>query len=326
MPFSTRDLFEHLSFDSKTVVSQVADYFCGQAADTNEPDLLTALSQIRQSFACFTLVGELSANVRDELLYIAPVVLSSGPVPEPSNENFVVSLVLPELAREVASARLSGEDFDGDLYDAHATSSRALPDFEFFRRGDLVHVRDRTSDHFARTGYFRVYTDPRIGDPARLAQVDFCRPTGSKPSPRETVELPPAALQFAPEPFAHQREDAHLRTLTHEGFEIRLFDTGRTSRHGKILLHYQLFDHRFEDGGEPIFQGTDFFVSPLHEPDEDAILASLLTFLSLRRGDIEAGHFEGYTTRQLAWRDERAGDLAMLALELEESSRSDDSD
>lgn len=324
MPSSPRDLFDELSRGARAVVSEVADYYCLQVGDSNDPDLLTLLSQIRESLSCLTYVSELSAQVRVELLYIAPHLLSSRSVPEPLDDAAVVSFVLPELALWVASARLNGEDFEGDLHDADVLSSRTLPDFEIFRRGDLVHVRDRASDHFGRTGYFRVYTDPRIAHPTRQALVDFCRPQASGAAPRESVELPPAVLQFAPESFAHQRDDTHLRTIIRDGFEVRLFDTGRTSRQGKILLHYQLFDHRFEDGGEPIFLGTDLFVSPLHAPDEDATLASLLSFLSLRRGDIEAGHFEGYTTRQLAWRDERAGDLAMLAQELEESSRSDD--
>lgn len=326
MSSRSRDIFDDLSPDTRSIISEVADYYCLQVADSIEPDLFTLLAQVRGSVSCLTLVGEFSTRVRFELLYIAPHLISSRTVPEPFDEDAVISLVLPELALWVASARLSGEGFDRDLHDSNVLSSPSLPDFECFRRGDLVHVRDRASDHFGRTGYFRVYTDPRIGHPARLAQVDFCRPKRSEAAPRETVELPLAVLQFAPEPFAHQREDPHLRTLIRDGFEIRLFDTGRTSRQGKILLHYQLFDHRFEEGGEPIFLGTDFFVSPLHAPDEDATLASLLTFLTLRRGDIEAGHFEGYTTRQLAWRDERAGDLAVLAQELEESSRSDDSD
>lgn len=327
MPSSPRELFDELSRDASSVVSEIADYYCLQVAGLSESDLLTSLAQVRESFSCLALVDELSAQVRAELLYIAPHLLSSHTVPEPLDENLVTSLVLPELALWVAFARLSDEDFEGDLRDKNVLASRRLPDSEFFRRGDLVHVRDRASDHFGRTGYFRVYADPRIGHPARLAQVDFCRPSGGgEVAPRETIELLPDALQFAPEPFAHQREDAHLRTFVRDDFEVRLFDTGRTSRQGKILLHYQLFDHRFEEGGEAIFVGTDFFVSPLHAPDEDATLASLLTFLSLRRGDIEAGHFEGYTTRQLAWRDERAGDLAILALELEESSRTDDSD
>jgi hypothetical protein len=322
-----RKLFEQLSPDSRSAISEVADYYCLQVTNSNQVDFPSLLSKVRESFSCLALVGQLSAQVRSELLYVAPHLLSSRSVPDPFDDDSVISLVLPELALWVASARLGGEDFDGDLSGEHAISSRNLPDYEFFRRGDLVHVRDRASDHFGRTGWFRGYSDPRIGNLVRSAQVEFRRPIPEgEVARRETAELPPAALQFAPEPYANEHGDMHLRTLVREGFEVRLFDTGRTSRQGKILLHYQLFDHRFEDGIEPIFENTDFLVSPLHAPDEDATLASLLTFLSLRRGDIEAGHFEGYTTRQLAWRDERAGDLAMLALELEESSRTEDCD
>ncbi|MFD0883007.1 hypothetical protein ACFQ08_00285 [Streptosporangium algeriense] len=42
---------------------------------------------------------------------------------------------------------------------------------------------------------------------------------------------------------------------------------------------------------------------------------SVLAFLTLRPGDVEAEYFDVYTATQLAWRDRYAEDLAVFALE-----------
>ncbi len=320
---SPRELFNDLSFDARSAVSEVADYYCLQTAGSSEAELLTVLSQVRASFTCLARVTELSKHVRAELRHIAPHLLGSMAIADPLDEDSIAALVLPELALSVAFARLdeSCDPFDGDHFEALGAPSRALPDSESFRRGDLVYVCDRRSEHFGRTCWFRSYTDPRLGHQARLTHIEFRRRKGRRGERRDSAEFRPEVLRFAQEPFGNEREGTHLRTFARDGFEVRVFDTGRTGRHGKVLLHYQLFDHRFDDGGEPIFEASDFFVSPLHAPDEDSTLASLLTFLSLQREDIEAGHFEGYTDRQLAWRDERAGDLALIASDLDEPAR-----
>ena len=321
MPSSARDLFDELTPHARSVICEVGDYFCLQVAGSLEPDLLTPLYQVRESLSCLALVGELSEGVRAELSEIAPRLLHPASTLEPPLEQeAVICRALPELALWVASARLEGEDFDGDEYDPYSLSSPGhLPDHESFRRGDLVFVCDRDSEHFGREARFGLYTDPRLDHSSRLARVSF---SGGK----ETAVLPTSALRFAPERYGNERQETHLRTFARDGFELRVFDTGRCSnRHGKVLVHYQLFDHRFEDGVEPIFEGADFSVSPLHAPDEDSTLASLLAFLAFQRGEVEAEYFEDYTPRQIAWRDERAGDLAMVVWDLEESASSDDS-
>ncbi len=70
MPTSPRDLFDELSPDSRSVVSEVADYYCLQVAGSNEPDLLTPLFQVRESLSCLALAGELSADIRAELAVV----------------------------------------------------------------------------------------------------------------------------------------------------------------------------------------------------------------------------------------------------------------
>lgn len=315
---SPRELFGELTPHARSVVCEVADYFCLQVAGSLEPDLLTPLYQIRESLSCLALVGELSADVRAELSAIAPRLLHPASTIQPLEQEAVIAHALPELALWVASARLEGKDFDGDDYDPYSLSSPGhLPDHESFRRGDLVFVCDRDSEHFGREARFGLYTDPRLDHSSRLGMVFF----GAK----ETAVLPTSALRFAPERYGNERQETHLRTFARDGFELRVFDTGRSNRHGKVLIHYQLFDHRLEDGVEPIFEGADFSVSPLHAPDEDSTLASLLGFLAFQCGDVEAEYFEGYTPRQIAWRDERAGDLAMVVWDIEESASSDDS-
>jgi len=327
---SPRDLFDELSPDSRSVASEVADYYCLQVAGSNELDFLTPLFQVRESLSCLALAGELSADIRAELAVIAPQLLSSVAIRDDSDRDQLPSLALPELSLWVAAARLYGEDFDGDDYDPCSVSSPGrLLDHESFRRGDLVYVSDRASEHFGRAGRFGLFTDPRIGHPSRMAQVDFgYEEEGAETAVvRETIVVRPNALRFAPERYGNERGDSHLRTLVRDGFELRIFDTGRSSRQGKIVLHYQLFDRRFEDGGiEPIFEGSDFFVSPLHAPDEDSTLATLLGFLSYEQGNIEADYFGDYTPRQIAWRDERASDLSLVVWDMEESGTSDSSD
>lgn len=114
----------------------------------------------------------------------------------------------------------------------------------------------------------------------------------------------------------------HLRTWTDGagGFRLDLWDTGRTDRLGKTVLRYTLFDGDWK-GGRIIFEGEDFTCSPLHAIDSDATVAAVLGFLSLQCGDTDAEYFDSYTPAQLAWRDERAEELAMHAHDLEGGER-----
>ena len=114
----------------------------------------------------------------------------------------------------------------------------------------------------------------------------------------------------------------HIRTWAHDGFRLDLWDTHKTDHFGKSLLHYALYDETLGELGKVIFEASDFACSPLHSIDGDETVASLLGFLSLRPGDTDAEYFDGYTPAQVAWCEDRAEELQMLALELEEGGES----
>jgi len=88
-------------------------------------------------------------------------------------------------------------------------------------------------------------------------------------------------------------------------FHLAVWDTGRTDSRGQSYLGYQLTTH-----GTTIFQGEDFAGSPLHADDSDETISSLMSFLTLRPGDTDSEHFEGYSTAQLDFASEHAEALS----------------
>jgi hypothetical protein len=86
-------------------------------------------------------------------------------------------------------------------------------------------------------------------------------------------------------------------------FRLTLIDF--TWRDGRDRISYR-FEELGATGPETIFEGDDFGASPLHSLDGDDTVASLLTFLTLRKGDTDSEYFDGYTARQLEFRDEHA--------------------
>ena len=99
----------------------------------------------------------------------------------------------------------------------------------------------------------------------------------------------------------------HIRHWEGNGFSLDLFDTGETDSMGKSRLSYS-----FADNGVTIFEGGDFGASPLHAIDSDETVRALLGFLSLQAGDTDSEYFDSYTPEQLAWRDDRAEELALF--------------
>jgi len=105
-----------------------------------------------------------------------------------------------------------------------------------------------------------------------------------------------------------------IKTWRRDGFSLRLYDTGRTGDYGKARLAY-----RFRDRGTLIFEGDDFFCSPMHAIDSLDCVYSLLGFLSLRPGDTDSEYFDGYTPEQMAWcQSGRAEWLSCLVCDGEE--------
>ena len=107
-------------------------------------------------------------------------------------------------------------------------------------------------------------------------------------------------------PLRHVRMEA----TAGRAFELKLYETDRTDRHGQPYLAYELTGPE----GELIFSGEDFRPSPLSAIDSDSTLRALLGFLTLRPGDTDADYFEGYTERQMRFVDEDAENLCLYAL------------
>lgn len=113
-----------------------------------------------------------------------------------------------------------------------------------------------------------------------------------------------------------------IRVWESDGFRCELYDTHRRDWRGQTRIGYT-----FTDNGADVFTGEDFCGSPLHADDSNATVASLLTFLSLRKGDTDGEYFDSYTPEQLDWRDSgRAELLSMLAHDLAEAPDTDDDD
>ena len=88
-------------------------------------------------------------------------------------------------------------------------------------------------------------------------------------------------------------------------FSLALYEVpGQSERIGYTL--------RQHDRGKTtvVFDGQDFRPSPLHAWDSDETVAAIMAFLTLRLGDTDREHFDGYTAAQRAFRDTHAETLA----------------
>lgn len=110
-----------------------------------------------------------------------------------------------------------------------------------------------------------------------------------------------------------------LAHWVHGTWDLVTWDTHDRDWRGQSVIGF-----RFADAGEVIFEGDDFCGSPMHADDSDATIAALLTFLSLKPGDTDAEHFEGYTARQLEWADHNGEELGAVAYELEHPEEEED--
>ncbi len=104
-----------------------------------------------------------------------------------------------------------------------------------------------------------------------------------------------------------------IRTFQRGSFRLDTFDTHKTDRNGKARLGYRFKDSRM--GDKPVFEGYDFFCSPLHAIDSDATVACVLSFLSL--GGTDPEYFED--ERQVDWRNQHAEELGCILAEIEDA-------
>ena len=88
-----------------------------------------------------------------------------------------------------------------------------------------------------------------------------------------------------------------MRTVKANDYTITVSDSGKRAEMGKAILVYSLID----PDGEELFNGADLHCSPLHAPESDESIRSLLGFLTLRLDDTDRGYFDSYTPAQLAW-------------------------
>ena len=88
-------------------------------------------------------------------------------------------------------------------------------------------------------------------------------------------------------------------------FTLTMWDTNRTDSYGKSILGYQL-----KQDGVELFTGTDFACSPMHCVDSDMAVASLMGFLTLRKGDTDAEYFASYTPAQIEFSEQHAEALS----------------
>lgn len=107
-----------------------------------------------------------------------------------------------------------------------------------------------------------------------------------------------------------------IRRVRFEGYELVLWDTGRTDEYHKSILGYRLT----HPAGWAVFEGEDYCCSPMIAIDSDASIRSLLTFLTLRPGDTDSEYFERYTVYQRAWAENEAEALQLWAMDPEEGA------
>ena len=105
-----------------------------------------------------------------------------------------------------------------------------------------------------------------------------------------------------------------IRVWRRDGFTLKIFDLQKQDGYGKWMLAY-----KFYDNGIIIFQGEDYCCSPMRAVDSAATVYGLLSFFSLRPGDVENDCFKDYTKKQIEWRDSgRSEELGFIVAMEEE--------
>lgn len=81
-------------------------------------------------------------------------------------------------------------------------------------------------------------------------------------------------------------------------YTCKVTDDGYDYTQHKARVAYSL-----QCGREIIFQGNDFFCSPMDDSESKESILSLMSFLTLQKGDTDSEYFDNYTPRQLEFRD-----------------------
>lgn len=83
--------------------------------------------------------------------------------------------------------------------------------------------------------------------------------------------------------------------------------------HGNALVDYEVSDDQW-DGPNPVFSGSDFKPSAMHDPFSEQAALALLTFFTLQIGDTDREYFDKDTPEQARWRASR-GAVLQIAVE-----------
>jgi hypothetical protein len=62
--------------------------------------------------------------------------------------------------------------------------------------------------------------------------------------------------------------------------------------------------------GAVLFEGEDYFSSPMHSIDSDETVEDILCFLTLRPGDTDEEYFKDYTPEQMEYCQQHAEALS----------------
>ena len=107
--------------------------------------------------------------------------------------------------------------------------------------------------------------------------------------------------------------DLILRDVDLDGYRLLMCDCREPHRQGRPqqAIYYRLV----HPDGWIVFEGSDFGAN---ETDSDDTVRSLISFLTLRKGDTDDEYFKDYTPEQLEWRDSSAEELSMWGVEPEQ--------
>jgi hypothetical protein len=101
-------------------------------------------------------------------------------------------------------------------------------------------------------------------------------------------------------------------------YRLYLYDTNKTDSRGRSQLAYKFVRYvvGYAKGrgkklkpatqAQIIFQGDDFYSSPMHAIDSDETVKSLMTFITLRPGDTDREYFQNYNQEQLLFAQNEA--------------------
>ena len=104
-------------------------------------------------------------------------------------------------------------------------------------------------------------------------------------------------------------------------FRLTVWDTYTRDHYGKSRLGYRMVSPE----GIVLFESEDFCCSPCVAVDSDDMLRSLLGFLTLQEGDIEAEYFDDYSAEARAFAASDACEaLSIYAMEPEEGEEVED--